>query len=95
MARSKQGLHSLPDSHTQLMPCFEQGKASGTDSCSTPAIGVEGSEDSCPGVHILQHGSLLGAGSSESLGQLAELGGQAVLNVQGLGILALASLVLL
>lgn len=56
-------------------------KASCTQSCSTPAVGVERSEDSCPGVHILQHGSLLGAGPSESLGQLAELGGQAVLDV--------------
>ena len=74
------------------MPGFEQGEGFLYRKRSIPAVGVEGSEDSSPGVDILQHGNLLGTGPSGSLGQLAELGSQAVLNVQGLGILAFASL---
>ena len=62
-------------------------------SCS-PAVGVQRSEDSGPGVHILQHGSLFGACRGVTPRQLAELSREAVLNVQGLGI-ALSSLLLL
>ena len=60
--------------------------------CS-PAVGVQRSEDSSPGVHILQHGSLFGACGGVAPRQLAELSREAVLNVQGLGI-ALPSLLL-
>jgi hypothetical protein len=53
--------------------------------CS-PAVGVQRSEDSGPGVHILQHGSLFGACRGVAPRQLAELSREAVLNVQGLGV---------
>ena len=61
---------------------------------SLPAVGVQRSEDSRPGLHILHHGSLLGAGGGIAPRQLAELSCEAVLDVQSLGI-ALACLVLL
>lgn len=60
----------------------------------SPAVGVQRSEDSGPGVHVLQHGSLFGACCGIAPRQLAELSREAMLNVQGLGI-ALSSLFLL
>ena len=62
---------------------------------AAPAEGVEGSEDSCPGVHIFQHGCFPGAVPCVALWQLPQLRGQAVLNVQGLGTPLLACCVLL
>ena len=74
-----------------MLPWY--GNKAVVGSCS-PAVGVQRSEDSGPGVHVLQHGSLFGACRGVAPRQLAELSREAVLNVQGLGI-ALSSLLLL
>ncbi len=74
-----------------MLPWY--GNKAVVGSCS-PAVGVQRSEDSGPGVHVLQHGSLFGACRGVAPRQLAELSREAVLNVQGLGI-ALSCLLLL